>query len=96
LTIALAFGAEAFENGNMEIPGRVHNGVVVFEGSIVPPEGALVTVCYSFSEMSSPNPKRRVEFPLVRSRQPGSLFLTNELIHDLQEEEDLTMLNTHG
>jgi hypothetical protein len=33
-------------NGGMEIPGRVHNGVVVLQGGPALPEGAAVTVCY--------------------------------------------------
>lgn len=59
----------------MEIPGRVHNGVV--EGDPALPEGAPVAVFYHGPIASGAEPqKRRIEVPLVRTGQPGSVKLT--------------------
>jgi len=74
----------------MEIPGRVQNGVVVLDGSVSLPDGAVVAVIYPVHETpAAPREKKRVQFPLVRSANPGSLHLTNERIHEIQEEEDI-------
>ncbi len=78
----------------MEIQGVVHNGVIVFDGSVSLPEGAVVTVVVRESPRIhvSENPKR-VEFSLVRSSAPGSIHLTNERIYELMDEEDIEGLN---
>jgi hypothetical protein len=34
-------------------------------------------------------PKKRVEFPLVRTGTPGSLHLTNEQIHEILQQQDI-------
>ncbi len=73
----------------MEIPGRVQNGVVVLDGPLSLPEGAAVRVTYRQTPMIRvAQHQRRVEFPLVRSANPGSLHLTNERIAEIQDEED--------
>lgn len=69
----------------MEIPGRIHNGVVVLEGALTLPEGAAVTVRYM---PPAATPGKRVSFPLVHSAQPGSVRLTNERIAEILDEED--------
>jgi len=71
--------------------GRVHDGVVVLEGGPVLPEGIAVTVSCDVPPISTPPIERkRVEFPLVRSKHPGSLHLTAERIADILEEEDVS------
>jgi hypothetical protein len=78
------------DNGVMEIPGRIHNGVVVLEGSSELPEGAAVTVTYPpLRPVVNSCEKRRVQFPLVRSANPGSVNLTNERIAELLNDEDV-------
>jgi hypothetical protein len=73
----------------MVIPGRVHNGVVVFEGDAVLPEGAAVTITYTAPrEADSVPPKQRVQVPLVRTGEPGSLHLTGVRIAEILDEED--------
>ncbi len=74
----------------MKIPGKVVNGVVVLQGGQRLPEGALVTVSYEkpLIRASTRKPKR-VRFPLVRSKRPGSLNLTNDRIAELLQEEDI-------
>lgn len=77
LQAELASRTDAREDEGMEIPGRVQNGVVLLEGAPALPVGAHVTVCYHGSIVSRPEPnKRRIEVPLVRTGQPGSVTLT--------------------
>jgi hypothetical protein len=73
----------------MEILGHVLNGVIVLDGNPNLPEGAVVTVLYFPAPKTPPAVERqRVPFPLVRSAQPGSVALTNELIAEILDEED--------
>jgi len=79
------------ENAGMEIRGRVHNGVVVIEGEVPLPEGAAVTVTYPAPAAITPSvPKKRIQVPLVRTGQPGSVNLTGEWIAELLEDEDVS------
>jgi len=73
----------------MKLRGRVHNGFVVLEGGATLPEGTRVTVACDTAPASKSRPKRkRVQFPLVRSKHPGTLRLTNERIAAILDEED--------
>jgi len=75
----------------MEIPGRIQNGVVVLEGAPALPEGAKVTVSYHGPTCVPPAvQKRRIEVPLVRTGQPGSVILTGEQIAEILDEEDVS------
>ena len=77
------------DNGGMNIPGRVRNGVVVLEGGASLPEGATVAILYPApSPDSQPSQHKRVQFPLVRSARPGSIDLTNDRIAEVLDEED--------
>ncbi len=72
----------------MVIPGRVHNGVVVIEGRSLP-EGAAVTITYPPAGPVAPvTEKRRIEVPLVRTGEPGSVDLTGDRIAAILDEED--------
>jgi hypothetical protein len=73
----------------MEIPGRVHNGVVVLDGQPLLPEGAAVSVVFPVPGRARPViEKRRIELPLVRCEQPGSIHLTSERIGEILDAED--------
>jgi hypothetical protein len=72
----------------MEIPGRVQNGVVVLEGAPALPEGARVTVSYAGSAAVPAVQKRRIQVPLVRTGQPGSVHLTGARIAEILDQED--------
>jgi len=73
----------------MEIPGRVHNGVVILEGRPALPEGAAVVVTYPAPvRVVQGAAKTRIQVPLVRSDQPGTLKLTGERIAEILDEED--------
>jgi len=80
-----------FDNGRMTIRGQVRNGVVVLEGGQILPEGTKVTVSCDSAPISRRRPKKkRVQLPLVPSKRPGSLHLTNERIAEILEEEELS------
>ena len=73
----------------MKLRGRVHNGFVVLEGGATLPEGTRVTVACDTAPVSQPRRRRKpVQFPLIRSKHPGTLHLTNERIAEILDEED--------
>lgn len=75
----------------MQIQGHVSKGVVVLEGGCVLPEGTPVAIyCGSASATPINQSKKRVEFPLIRSQKPGSVFLTAERVADLLESDDFS------
>lgn len=73
----------------MEIPGHVHNGVVVLEGGVSLPEGTAVVVsCGALPKtQAAAGSRRRVQLPLVRSDWPGSRTMTADRVAELLEEE---------
>ena len=71
----------------MKIAGHIANGVVVLDGGTTLPEGTAATVSCPRAPQR-PRKKRRVVLPLVKSKRPGSLPLTNERIAQLVEEAD--------
>jgi len=73
----------------MEVRGRVHNGVVVLEGELRLPEGTEVIVSSDAALETKPIGEQRIEFPLVRSRRPGSLQLTGQRVAEFLEEDDV-------
>lgn len=74
----------------MELHGLVQNGVIVLSGGLSLPEGTPVTVSCSLEAASQLAPeKKRVQLPLVRTGEPGSLNLTNERIAEIFDEEDV-------
>src|SRR5208337_2724674 len=77
------------ENAGMEIRGRVHNGVVVLEGEFPLPEGTEVIVSSGAAPETKPVEEQRIEFPLVRSKHPGSLRLTGQRVAEFLEEDDV-------
>jgi hypothetical protein len=73
------------------IPGRVKNGVVVLQGGTRLPEGAAVTVVPGKSPVIRvAKRQRRVVFPLVPSKKPGSIRLTGEQIAEILLEQDVS------
>lgn len=74
----------------MELNGFVQNGVIVLTGGASLPEGTPVTVSCSLESDSLPSPKKkRVQLPLIRTGQPGSMNLTNERIAEIFDDEDV-------
>lgn len=77
------------DNAGMETFGHIQNGVVVFDGPALP-EGTAVTVALrSVDTEVVAVPKLRVDFPLVRSRNPGSVKLTCEAVAAILETDDI-------
>jgi hypothetical protein len=75
----------------MVIHGRIHNGKVLLEDGPALPEGAPVTVSFEFASGSGPSTqKKRIDFPLVRSKRPGSVHLTGERVAEFLEEDDVS------
>jgi hypothetical protein len=72
------------------LPGHVHNGVVVLDGGATLPEGAAVTILATGLRIwRKPGKKKRVRFPLIRCKRPGTLDLDNERIARILEAEDV-------
>jgi hypothetical protein len=76
-------------NDGMIIPGRVQNGVVVLEGESPLPEGAAVTVTYPAVSGAKPaGQKQRIQVPLVRTGEPGTVKLTGARIAEILDQDD--------
>lgn len=74
----------------MTLTGHVQNGVVVLPGGTDLPNGMAVTVSTIDPDIViHPGPRVRVQLPLLRSDNPGSLNLTNQMIADLLEADDV-------
>jgi hypothetical protein len=74
----------------MELHGIVQNGVIVLSGGLSLPEGTPVTVSCSLVPSSPPaTEKKRVQVPLVRTGEPGTMNLNNERIAEIFDEEDV-------
>lgn len=75
----------------MKLSGRVQNGVIVLDGAVKLPEGASVNVFYSTEPEIRVSPNQsRVPFPIVPSSKPGSIHLTNEMIAEILDQEDVS------
>jgi hypothetical protein len=73
----------------MEVPGRVQNGVVVFEGGMILPEGSRVVV----SLRETPNIRVApaqcpVQLPIFDYEDRPDIDLTNDQIAELLTRED--------
>ncbi|HEX4125467.1 MAG TPA: hypothetical protein VHY37_12120 [Tepidisphaeraceae bacterium] len=79
----------------MELLGRVNHGVIVPQGDAQLPEGVTVRIVYEPEAVQttparSEKGRHRVDFPLVRTGEPGTLHLTNEMIGEILDEEDFS------
>jgi hypothetical protein len=73
----------------MVVSGRVENGVVVLDNAVTLPEGAAVMVMLREAPVIRvAKSQKRIEFPLVPSAAPGSVYLTNDMIADILDAED--------
>ena len=82
--------------------GHVQNGVIVPDGSVTLPEGAVVTIVYP-AQVSKPQGAARPviecepgKLPVVRSSAPGSVHLTNERIQEIFDEEDIDAIKSQS
>lgn len=75
----------------MELLGRVDHGVIVPQGDANLPEGATVRIVFEPEAAAvAKKPGHRLKLPLVESDKPGSLHLTNEMIAEILDEDDLS------
>jgi hypothetical protein len=95
----LVFAAAPVDNSGMELLGQIQNGVVVFEGNPTLPEGATVKVTLpaTVAPVAEPLPETRIvrepgKLPYVTGGRPGTWNLTNEMIAQIFEEEDIEMM----
>jgi len=80
----------------MNIAGQIQNGVVVLEGRLRLPDGTRVTVVVEPSTVEEAQQRERIQLPLVRSSNPGSVNLTGERIAEIFEEEDVERFRSSG
>lgn len=80
----------------MNVPGRVENGVIVLDGRCRIPDGTRVTVSVGPSPVDEDRSRERIQLPLVRSTNPGSLNLTGERIAEILDEEDVGRFRSSG
>jgi len=73
---------------NMVVLGRVHNGVIVLDGEVALPEGAVVTVSCLEPPAKSTAGTARIEIPLIKTGRPGTVQLSSERIAQILDEED--------
>lgn len=73
----------------MEYLGHVRDGVIVLDRGVALPEGTPVMVSCEIRVQRKPGKRKRVKLPLIESKHPGSLRLTNKRIAQIFEEEDL-------
>ncbi len=80
----------ASDNIGMEFQGVVQNGVVVLPPNVNLAEGTVVVVQYAQEQLPDESrPRKRVQFPLVRSKHPGSIHLTNDLIAEFLNDTEI-------
>ena len=88
--VGLDPGGNVAENDDVEIQGRVHDGVAVPERELPLPGGRIVTVVYSVMPGTGPAASgQRVRLPLVPSDRPGSLRLDADRVAELLEDGDV-------
>jgi hypothetical protein len=78
------------DNSIMEIQGHVQNGVVILDSNVSLPEGADVCVVYVPEAPKPSAEKVRIELPLIRSKNPGSLHLTNDMIAEILNDQEIS------
>lgn len=94
----LANPAWAGHNYSMTLTGHIQNGVVVLDGGMTFPEGTRVSVSPipRIPPVSQPTATEIVlepgKLPYVRGGIPGTWNLTNEMIAQILEEEDVEMM----
>jgi hypothetical protein len=70
----------------MRIRGRICDGKIVLDGQPSLPEGSEVIVEVCDTPKRS-DPPVFVQFPLFRSKNPGTLNLSNQRIEEILEDE---------
>ncbi len=83
--VRLVFAAASSDNSGMELLGHIQNGVVVFDSGESLPEGTRVTV----APVRPTIVEKPGELPVVVGGEPGTMYLTNERINEILDQEDI-------
>lgn len=75
------------DNNVMVVAGHVQNGVVVLDGDVTLPEGAVVAVSFPVP-VTPAGSEKRIRLPLVRTDEPGSVNLTGHQIAEILDQDD--------
>ena len=87
----LAFSIDAAQNKGMDIQGVVQNGVVVLPPDVTLADGTVVVLHCSQDQVPvEPRPRKRAQFPLVHSKNPGTLHLTNDMIAEFLNDTEIS------
>jgi hypothetical protein len=75
----------------MELTGHIENGTIIIDTGSMPPDGSRIEihVLEAHPPQLNKSAKQRIQFPLINSRDPGTIHLTNEQIARIFDEEDL-------
>lgn len=73
----------------MKTHGIIQNGAIVIKGGIGLPEGMRILVSIEPDLPESKSASHHVQFPLVHSVTPGRLNLTNKMLADFLDEDEI-------
>ncbi len=73
----------------MKISGVVRSGAILIDGGIQLPEGTRILVSIEPDPILSKSHSYHVQFPLVYSETSGQLRLTNEMIADVLDTDEV-------
>lgn len=77
------------DNQDMNISGRIENGVVVLDDEVALPEGArVVVVCPAPPKVHTAAVQRPVQLPIFPYDGPPDIELTNDRIAEILMAED--------
>ncbi len=81
----------AGDNGGMEFHAVVQNGVVILPPGVSLAEGTVVVVQYEQEQVAvETRTRKRAQFPLVQSKRPGSIHLTNDMIAEFLNDTEIS------
>lgn len=86
----LAFSIGAAHNEGMEIQCVVQNGVVVLPPDVNLADGTVVVLHCSQEQVPvEPRPRKRAQFPLVPPKNPGLIYLNNDMIAEYLNDTEI-------
>ena len=87
----IALTSEAAHNVNMETQGVVQNGVVVLPPNVHLADGTVVVIhCLDEQDSDERRLRKKVRLPLIASKNPSSLHLTNDMIAEFLNDTEIS------